>query len=270
MNKTIICNNCSKVGHLIHQCKLPIISCGMILSQIIDDTRYYLMIRRKDSFGYIDFIYGKYNPRNIIQVQQKIDEMSLEEKNKLLTIPFEDLWNQLRNQVNPSLHKFESNKSKKKFDTLVNGVLFQDKLVTLKDLIESSSTKWTETEWEFPKGRKNFQEKDLECALRECQEETGIQMNHIELIENIIPYEELFIGSNHKCYKHKYYIGISNMNDISSENLRFQPSEVSKVEWKLYEDCLSSIRTYHLEKKNILQNVNDTFIQNKLFSLKEQ
>jgi 8-oxo-dGTP pyrophosphatase MutT (NUDIX family) len=269
MNKTIICNNCSKIGHLIHQCKLPIISCGIILCQIIDDKTHYLMIRRKNSFGYIDFIYGKYNPSNIIQVRQKINEMSLEEKDKLLNTPFEDLWVQLRNQVNTSLQKFESNKSKKKFDTLVNGVLFQDKLVTLKDLVETSSTKWTETEWEFPKGRKNFQEKDLECALRECQEETGFQINNIQLIENILPYEEVFIGSNHKSYKHKYYIGITNINDISYENLSFQQSEVSKVEWKSYDDCLTCIRTYHLEKKQILKNVNETLIKNKLILLKD-
>ena len=61
MNKTYLCNNCSKIGHLIHQCKLPIISCGIILILIVNKKVYYLMIRRKDSFGYIDFIKGKYS-----------------------------------------------------------------------------------------------------------------------------------------------------------------------------------------------------------------
>ena len=87
-----MCNNCSKNGHVLHQCKLPIISCGIILLQKINNIYYYLMIRRKDSFGYIDFIYGKYNPNNLYQVQQKIDEMSIEEKKRLLSLSFDELW----------------------------------------------------------------------------------------------------------------------------------------------------------------------------------
>ena len=46
----------------------------------------YLMIRRKDSFGYIDFIRGKYSPYNIFQIQNIINEMSMSEKEKILTL----------------------------------------------------------------------------------------------------------------------------------------------------------------------------------------
>jgi len=264
----MLCNNCSKNGHVLHQCKLPIISCGIILLQKINNIHYYLMIRRKDSFGYIDFIYGKYNPYNLHQVQQKIDEMSIEEKNKLLSLSFEELWKQLWGQpiMNP-LYKTEAFKSKKKFELLFNGINHNDTIVTLKDLIERSNTKWIDTEWEFPKGRKNYQEKDLDCALRECQEETGINMDDFDIIDNILPFEELFIGSNHKCYKHKYFIGIvkPNKNNLSVEKLKYQTSEVSKLEWKTYEECLSSIRPYHIEKQKVLSNVHNTLIENIIY-----
>ena len=60
MNKNNICNNCGKQGHLFHQCKLPITSYGIILFRTSDKGIQYLMIRRKDSFGYIDFLRGKY------------------------------------------------------------------------------------------------------------------------------------------------------------------------------------------------------------------
>ena len=265
-NKIIICNNCSKTGHLLYQCKLPIISCGIVLTQKINDIRYYLMIRRKDSFGYIDFIYGKYNTKNIIQIKQKIDEMSIEEKNKLLTIPFDDLWKELRGS---NIYKIENNKSKKKFDTLVNGVQYNDKIITLQDMINESKTKWKETEWEFPKGRKNFQEKDLDCALREFQEETGMDNNNMQIVENIIPYEEIFIGSNHKSYKHKYFIGLlkPEFNTLLIDDLKFQISEVSKVEWKTFDECLSSIRPYHLEKKNILTKINELLVLNNIYHI---
>jgi len=263
----MMCNNCSKNGHVLHQCKLPIISCGIILLQQINNIYYYLMIRRKDSFGYIDFIYGKYNPNNLYQVQQKIDEMSIEEKKRLLSLSFDDLWKHLWGQpiINP-LYKNEAFKSKKKFELLINGINYNGNIVTLKDLIDKSNTKWIDTEWEFPKGRKNYQEKDLDCALRECQEETGININDITIIENILPFEELFIGSNHKSYKHKYFIGVlQNKNNLSTDKLNYQTSEVSKIEWKTFDECLSSIRPYHIEKKKVLINVHKTITENIIY-----
>ena len=65
MNKTNSCNNCGKQGHSFHQCKLPITSYGIILFRSSPKGLQFLMIRRKDSFGYIDFIRGKYLSHNI-------------------------------------------------------------------------------------------------------------------------------------------------------------------------------------------------------------
>ena len=86
------------------------------------------------------------------------------------------------------------------------------------DLVNNSSTSWTETEWEFPKGRRNYKEKDLECALREFEEETGILSSKLSVIENVLPFEEIFIGSNHKSYKHKYFLAYANEKDTIYSN----------------------------------------------------
>ena len=80
IKNTNICNNCGKQGHSFHQCKLPITRYGVIVFRSSDKGLQFLMIRRKDSFGYIDFIRGKYSPYNIHQVQTIIDEMSIYEK----------------------------------------------------------------------------------------------------------------------------------------------------------------------------------------------
>ena len=69
-----LCNNCGKQGHSFHQCKLPITSYGIILCRPSSKGFQFLMIRRKDSFGYIDFIRGKYSPYNIEQLQHTINE----------------------------------------------------------------------------------------------------------------------------------------------------------------------------------------------------
>ena len=50
------CNNCGKVGHLYNQCKLPITSIGFVVFRIHENKLQYLMIRRKDTLGFIDFL----------------------------------------------------------------------------------------------------------------------------------------------------------------------------------------------------------------------
>ncbi len=59
-------------------------SYGLVVYRLNNNKKEYLMVRRKNSFGYIDFIRGKYNLQNIHQIKNMIDEMSLEEKNKFL------------------------------------------------------------------------------------------------------------------------------------------------------------------------------------------
>jgi 8-oxo-dGTP pyrophosphatase MutT (NUDIX family) len=129
------------------------------------------------------------------------------------------------------------------------------------------TTNWIETEWEFPKGRRNYKEKDLDCALREFEEETGILSSKLNIIENVLPFEETFIGTNHKSYKHKYFLAYLNDNNYENDNLNgFQITEVSKLEWKTIDKCLESIRPYSLEKKNLIININKVLEEYRLYS----
>jgi 8-oxo-dGTP pyrophosphatase MutT (NUDIX family) len=266
MNKTNVCNNCGKSGHVFHQCKLPITSYGIIVFRVNEDgILQYLMIRRKDSFGYIDLIRGKYSSYNLEQIQKSVDEMSLTEKERLKTEPFENLWRMLWGDNNGLQYRGEEVASSKKFEIIKNGIQLSNEKVTLDNIIDNSKTNWDETEWEFPKGRRNFQEKDLECALREFEEETGYSSKDITVVENLLPFEELFIGSNHKSYKHKYYLAcMKNKEDDTLQN--FQRAEVSKLEWKTLEECLDSIRPYNLEKKQIITNINKVLQEYRLYS----
>ena len=259
-----ICNNCGKQGHLFHQCKLPITSYGIILFRSNNDGLQFLMIRRKDSFGFIDFIRGKYSPYNIYQIQNIVDEMSLSEKERILTEPFEKLWIEMWGETSNIQYKNEESVSSKKMDIIRNGVIIDDTTTTLKNIVEESTTHWSEPEWEFPKGRRNNKEKDLDCALREFEEETGISRNKISVVENILPFEEIFIGTNHKSYKHKYFLAY--MNDLNEDLDNFQVTEVSKIEWKTYNICLESIRPYNLEKKKLITNINKVLEEYRLYS----
>lgn len=267
MNKNNnICNNCGKQGHLFHQCKLPITSYGIIVFRINSSSAIeYLMIRRKNSFGYIDFIRGKYIQHNVEHLQGIFNEMSQCEKDDIMTHTFEELWIKMWGETTTSQYKSEEYASQKKFEALKSGIIINDQLITLEHLIKNSATHWKETEWEFPKGRRNFQERDLECALREFEEETGYSKNELCVIENLMPFEEIFIGSNHKAYKHKYFLAKLKNNEKTNDMKNYQPSEVSKMEWKTLEDCLDSIRPYNLEKKQLILNIHKVLQEYKLF-----
>jgi 8-oxo-dGTP pyrophosphatase MutT (NUDIX family) len=265
MIKNNICNNCGKQGHMFHQCKLPITSYGIILFRSSDIGIQYLMIRRKDSFGYIDFIRGKYVYNNMEQLYNIFNQMSTLELQRILNNDFDTLWEMMWGVSMSNQFKCEESISRKKFEALKNGVMSDNnEIITLSLLVTNVTTQWNETEWEFPKGRRNYHEKDITCAIREFEEETGMLKTDIIIVENVLPFEEIFLGSNHKSYKHKYFLAYTEKIVDALQN--FQQTEVSKLEWKTFNECLDSIRPYHLEKKQLIININTILQEYVLYS----
>jgi 8-oxo-dGTP pyrophosphatase MutT (NUDIX family) len=266
MNINNFCNNCGIKGHIFYQCKQPITSVGVIVFRMNDKgIREYLLIRRKDSIGYVEFMRGKYNIYSKIYLANIISEMTMEEKQRILTNDFDTLWKNLWGEDINTQYRGEEKNSRDKFDTLKYGVSTNNSEYSLESLINESKSQWTETEWGFPKGRHNNQEKDLLCALREFEEETGYSRLSINIIQNLMPFEEIFTGSNYKSYKHKYYV--ASMENLNENKTSFQDTEVSKIEWKTYQQALDLIRPYNLEKKEVLTRV-DTLLNNyKLYNV---
>jgi ADP-ribose pyrophosphatase YjhB (NUDIX family) len=281
------CNNCGKYGHLFSSCVAPITSLGIIAcrkkptpssevgpeldANIIDGTVSaaahanmpnnqfeYLMIQRIDSFGYIEFMRGKYSIYNYSYLINIIDEMTVQEKQNILTKPFDELWVSLWGEYSGLQYRGEQQLSKNKYLQLKNGIKWDGMNYNLEELIASSTTQWETAEWGFPKGRRNHQEKDLDCAFREFAEETGYSKEYLKQIFNILPYEEIFIGSNAKCYKNKYFLCYMNANSELSHSRGYQTSEVKNMKWLSYDECINIIRPYNIEKKNMLTSINNT------------
>lgn len=225
-----------------------------VTKQMVDIE--YLMICRSNTFGYIDFMKGNYSLNNLEHVQVLINEMTISEKNDILTLSFEELYRRLTKPSKQHIN-VRNDESKKKFESLRNGLTVSGEIITLQIMIDYSDSQWINNEWEFPKGRKNYKEKDLDCAKREFQEETGISATNLQIINNVMPFEEIFIGSNQKCYKNVYYLGII---DTEVDLTNYQETEVSIMEWKSFNDCIESIRDYNVEKSYLLTNVHN-FIQ---------
>ena len=253
-NKNIFCTNCGKNGHHFRSCKKPITSSGIICFLKRNHKIEYLLICRKDTLGYVEFMRGKYPMYFKSYIINLINEMTIQEKNNLLTKTFDDLWYQLWGDFVNSKYSTEGKISKSKFSHIKDGVnIYDSDFFELKELIQKSTTKWTEPEWGFPKGRREYHETDVDCSKREFQEETGISSRKINMILNVIPYEETFMGSNYKSYKHKYYLAY--MKDIDNTT-NFQKTEVSNMKWLTYDQVLKHIRPYNNELINIVKKVN--------------
>jgi 8-oxo-dGTP pyrophosphatase MutT (NUDIX family) len=224
----------------------------------------YLMIRRKDSIGYVEFLRGKYHLLNKKYLLNIISEMTIEEKDRLLNNDFSVLWTQLWSENINSQYRCEEKSAFDKFNALKQGVSVNKTEYNLEALIKESTSTWMETEWGFPKGRHNHQEKDLLCALREFEEETGYSRAALNIVENLLPFEEIFTGSNYKSYKHKYFLAYMAENDVADVN--YQRTEVSKIEWKTYAEAMKAIRCYNLEKKDVLTKINTLLSEYELYT----
>jgi 8-oxo-dGTP pyrophosphatase MutT (NUDIX family) len=262
-NNLIQCNNCNKKGHLFHQCKIPITSIGIIAFRIINNNIEILLIRRKDSLAFVDFMRGKYNLDNPDYIINLFNNMSIFERTFILNNNFNMLWSYLWGNEITNQYKNEEKISKYKFNQLKDGYISNNININLNYIIDKCNVFYTEPEWGFPKGRRNFQEKDIKCGLREFEEETGYNINNFIIINNLLPFEEIFTGSNYKSYKHKYFLAYVN-NKYEPDTI-FQINEVSKIEWVPIDIAHKYIRNNNYEKQKIIFNLNKLLKTYKLY-----
>lgn len=252
----IKCINCDIKGHSLKECKLPITSYGILGYHIFNNNQIkFLLIQRKDSIGYIDLIRGKYN-HNIKKNQilkTLIDEMTLEEKNNLLYFNFDELWNKLWVNKQSKIYTNDYYLAKIKYNSLDIQHMIKESLI---------DTKWLDTEYTIPKGRKNRYENKIECAIREFSEETGIDKKYINFIDSI-PFEEIFFGSNGTYYKHVYYLTEITTDDIPFVNNKnpLQCGEVKNVKWFDYKEAMNVFRSYDSTKRYLIHKFNNYLLK---------
>jgi len=264
MNRLLnFCNNCGKSGHIFYTCKHPIVSIGLIAFRVYDNKIQYLMINRKHSLGFVEFMRGKYPINNYEYLINIFNEMTVYERKQISLLTFAELWNYLWGEKIGTQYQGEKKVSNDKYNDLQVGIEVYNKTYNLETILNESNSTWKEPEWGFPKGRRNYQEKDLNCALREFEEETGYVKTNVHLIQNILPYEEIFTGSNMKSYKHKYFV--CHIDPNTKPTNEFQETEVSDVKWLSYDDCVKVIRPYNLEKLAILSKLNTVLKQYRLY-----
>lgn len=253
---TIFCNNCGQRGHTFRECREPILSCGILLLRNLRSPNLpsclpipaghveVLMVRRKDSMSYTDFVRGKFDPEDTVYVRTLLDHMTQAETMRLRTESFETMWARLWN--NSDRHDHELKAAKDKFEAV-------------KPIIEAVMPIYTEPEWGFPKGRRLKCESDQGCAEREFFEETNIPRSAYTVVSGL-QLEETFHGTNKVLYRHKYFLAVLTAPteiDIHQRFTIMQKREISAIGWKTLSDCMGLTRPQYTQRLQILSDLSN-------------
>ena len=272
------CTNCGQYGHSFRHCIAPVTSHGVIVfkvdgtwnpAKILSEQESaitglegvghvkYLMIQRRDSLGFVELMRGKYQIDDFRYITTQLKGMTKKERSRFLTLSFNELWSQLWGVDSTSTqYRSEKETSRQKFEALrLNGVLDDSgSRKTLEELFEQMGPGWETPEYGFPKGRRDPNETERECALRELWEETGLRKEDIKVIENCEPLQETFFGSNQIHYCHKYMLAYIKPDimvsfDPTNEHMK---REIGDLGWFTLEEALEKIRPENVEKKEVL------------------
>ena len=257
------CVNCGKFGHTFRDCPAPVMSFGICAVKYVDSIPYYLLVRRRDSLSYVEFLRGKYKMDKMDYIHLLINGMTIEERGRLLTKPFEKLWSELWNGQNTRQFRTEFENARRNFENLKASGDKEGK--TLEHYITHAIGTFTEAEWGFPKGRRAVGEKETQCALREFKEETGILEKRVHILDEP-PLIEEYLGTNNIPYKQTYFVGCCKSNVIAALQPRnhIMKREIGAIGWFTFEDAMAHIRVSNVQKRTVMTELHRRITEGEL------
>ena len=162
-------------------------------------------------------------------------------------------------------------KNVKFFSILLKGVrlynnqrgIIDGDILSISNLLTTTTCEYTEPEWGFPKGRRSGCEKNIECATREFREETNLNKKDYNIVPFAFPLSESYVGSNNISYEVIFYFAKYNAvdtnngdmnNNVLSVNGKHQKYEIGDIGWFTFKEANDRVRGYQrIRKENIIR-----------------
>lgn len=225
----------------------------------------YLMIRRRDSVTFVEFLRGKYSLTHREYIKTLFTNMTVHERQLIRDNSFDELWTIACGGM---FRQFtEHNSSREKYKALKLGMNVEGPdgkkfLFDINHILETTTSQVLEPQWEFPKGRRNSSnENNVDCAVREFEEETAIHRSKIFLSGKICPITLEKLGCNGVLYRSVYFIAkCIDRVDLTALN-DTQKREISAVSWFDYNGVVArlhnedQIKTFEKLNKKIIETM---------------
>ena len=285
-NKNYYCSNCNKRGHTYNKCYEPIISNGIIslhidnfdnsLIPLLEDyitenikkknhnvkkstsntnvfynKIKFLMVQRKHSLGYMEFIRGRYNVENTSEIKYLLEQMTPTEIQQLNSKDFDFLWNMLWDNDPNSTNTTKKKQHYKEY--IISKQKFYELKMNNNKILTTTKPTYNFNEWGFPKGRREIYETDIVCAMREFEEETNYDEKEYSLLDESNIIKENLVGTNGVNYRHNYFLAIIHSNHINEQ----ENKEIGDIKLMNIDDCISIIRPYHINKQLIVKKIHN-------------
>ena len=217
-------------------------SVGIIL--ISEDCNKVLLVQKRFTSAFSRFIRNKYEEHELKEI---FNEMTLHEKLMLRSMNFDAIWYHLN--LNDTKNDYYY-LCLVKFNNFIS-----DGGKKLFNLIDNSSNH-NDLKWEPPKGRKESNESNCECAIRELKEETGIDKNSYKF--SVYLKNNKYITSNISSkvkYIKIYYTARAYEHQTPTFDIKNiqQVIEIMDARWI----DLNSLNNYNIEEslKNYIINI---------------
>jgi 8-oxo-dGTP pyrophosphatase MutT (NUDIX family) len=201
-------------------------SFGIALCRILNGKKEILMIKKRRSYYFYNFVLGYYNKTDEKKLAKIFNNITFAEKIDILSLNFDVIWCRLWNTPKSESYTTTYKRNRERFEN----IFLYDGGKKLSKMINSSHE--YETPWEIPKGKKNDGEKDMDAAIREFEEETNIQLEKYEIIWNAKPIIDSYIDDG-IFYESCYFIARPSENIIPKINFKNseQILEVESIKW---------------------------------------
>ncbi len=279
------CGNCGKAYHTRQRCREPITSCGIICIKIRDPglrelfrknfsditenatcldirsfntTQYknigkickysqeieFLMVQRRQSYSFIEIMRGNYDPSNAGMMLTMFKDMSRDEIDLII-----GSGGDYSAFMGLECTHIGSPVSAPLLATRV-------KFTRLVELLQGyDPTDNPDLEWGFPKGRREHNESNIKCGVREFCEETSYEPDQILTLKHTRDIREVFRGSDNMLYQFIYHLSLLTDMEYDPVINDMNRNEIRSVSWMTLHDIDQLMRNHHHEKKKILVEI---------------